>query len=102
MLFRSSAFLGRKAVNVSSLSRATTAVRGVGRSMKESEDVTRAQETVEAIEAQRQALADELAQETAEIDAASNAATEKLESVVVKPKKGNVTLKLVTLLWRSA
>jgi hypothetical protein len=68
--------------------------------MKETEDVARARDTVEAIEAQRQALADELAEETAALEAAADAVAEPLESVVIKPKKGNVTLRLVTLLWR--
>jgi hypothetical protein len=38
------AFLGRKAMTASTLGRATTAARGVSRSMKESEDVASAQE----------------------------------------------------------
>ena len=46
------AFLGRKAVSMGTLGRATTAVRGVGRSMKESEDVKRAGESAEAVRAQ--------------------------------------------------
>lgn len=97
-----SAFLGRKAINVGFLGRATTAVRGMGRAMKESEDVARARETVEAAEVQRQALADALAAETAALDGTADATTERLESVVVRPKKENVTVRLVTLLWRPA
>src|SRR6185312_16189040 len=44
-----SSFMGRKTVSLSTLGRATTAVKGVSRSMKESADVGRAQETVEAV-----------------------------------------------------
>jgi hypothetical protein len=95
-----SMFLGRKAVSVGSLGRATTAARGVGRSMKEREDIQRAQESVEAIEAQRQELDAELAAETALIEASTNAVTEKLENVVLKPKRGNVSVKLVALVWQ--
>ncbi|HZN09248.1 MAG TPA: hypothetical protein VFB65_20810, partial [Pyrinomonadaceae bacterium] len=44
-----SSFLGRKRVSMSTLGRATTAARGASRSMKEADDVGRAEETVAAI-----------------------------------------------------
>ena len=50
------AMFGRKALSASTLGRATTAARGVGRSMKESQDVARAGETVAAVQAQIQEL----------------------------------------------
>ncbi len=45
------AFLGRKAISATTLGRATTAARGAGRVLKERQDVGRAQETVEALQA---------------------------------------------------
>ena len=89
----------RKAMTASTIGRATTAVRGVGRSMKESEDISRAKETVEAIHQQRQALEDDLKAETATLEAAGDPATETFERVSVKPKRANVTVKLVGLMW---
>ena len=47
-----SSFFGRKSLNLSTLGRATTAARGVSRTMKETSDVDRAQETVEAVNQQ--------------------------------------------------
>jgi hypothetical protein len=94
------ALMGRKAISASTIGRATTAARGVGRSMKESEDIARAGQTVAAVEAQRQQLDDELAAETAVLESTMNAATETLEKIVVKPKKTNISLKLVALVWR--
>ena len=47
------ALLGRKAISATTLGRATTAARGVGRTMKESQDIARAKESVEAVEAQK-------------------------------------------------
>ena len=44
-----SSLMGRKSLSFSTLGRATTAARGVSRSMKEANDVGRAQETVEAV-----------------------------------------------------
>jgi hypothetical protein len=93
------ALLGRKAISASTIGRATTAARGVGRTMKDSEDVARARETVAAIEAQRKQLDADFAAETAALDAASDAATEKLVNVTVKPTKTNITVKLVGLVW---
>ena len=86
-------------MTASTLGRATTAVRGVGRSMKESEDISRAKETVEAIQQQRQALEDDLKAETATLEAAGDPATETFERISVKPKRTNVTVKLVGLMW---
>jgi hypothetical protein len=94
------ALLGRKAVSASTLGRATTAARGAGRAMKEAEDISRAENSVAAIEAQRTALDEALAAETAALDAAGPTATETLEKLVLKPKKGNVTVKIVALVWQ--
>jgi len=94
-----SAFLGRKAISATTIGKATTAARGVGRSMKESEDIERARQTVAAIDDQRKQLEDELREETAKLEAASDVATEKLQQVSIKPKKTDVTVKLVSLVW---
>jgi hypothetical protein len=93
------ALFGRKAISATTIGRATTAARGVGRAMNEAEDIQRAQETVAAIEEQRRQLDEELRAETATLEAASGAATERLEKIVVKPKKSNVTVKLLALVW---
>jgi hypothetical protein len=94
-----SALMGRKAISASTLGRATTAARGFGRSMKESDDITRAQSTVQAVEEQRQALEDELKTETATLESAGDPATETFERVEVKPKRTNIAIKLVALVW---
>ena len=65
-----SSFMGRKTVSLSTLGRATTAVRGVGRSMKESEDVSRAQDNVAAIDQQLVALDQQFKDETAKLEQA--------------------------------
>jgi hypothetical protein len=93
------ALLGKRAVSAGTIGRATTAARGIGRSMKESEDIDRAKQTLAAVEEQQRQLEEELRTETAALDAANDVATEKLERVVVKPKKTNVTVKLVALVW---
>ncbi len=94
------ALFGRKAISASTIGRATTAARGVGRAMKESEDIGRARDTVAGIESQIKALDDELAAETAELESTTDAVTEKLDAVTLKPKRGSVTVKVIALVWR--
>ncbi len=94
-----SAFLGRKTMSRSSMGRATTAIRGVGRSIKEAKDVARAGDTVEAL---RQRLVD---LDTQFQEDKNNLATQweedadDLESITIRPKKTHITINLVTLVW---
>ncbi|HXS02002.1 MAG TPA: DUF87 domain-containing protein [Pyrinomonadaceae bacterium] len=94
-----SSFLGRKRASLSTLGRATTAVRGVGRSMKESQDVDRAEENVSAISQNLADLEAEFQSETAALERSLNPQTEQLEKVSLKPTKANIAVKLVTLAW---
>jgi hypothetical protein len=94
-----SSFMGRKAVSLTTLGRATSAARGVGRSVKESQDVGRAQETVAAINEQLAELDAEFKSETEALENIYNAETEPLETVILKPTKANVTVQLVGLAW---
>ena len=94
-----SSFLGRKRVSMSTLGRATTAARGASRSMKEADDVGRAEENVAAI---TQTLADldaDFKAETATLERSLDPQTEELSTVSLKPKKVNIDVKLVALAW---
>lgn len=93
------AFLGRKSVSTSTIGKATTAARGVGRAMQQGEDVTRAQENVQAMQQQ---LADLEADMKAEVDALAaktDPATEDMDTLVLKPKKSDIAVQLVSLVW---
>jgi hypothetical protein len=92
------ALLGRKAISTSTLGRATTAARGMGRTMKEAGDVQRASESVEAVRAQAAALDEQLRQETQTI-AASFDRTPELERVTLLPKRGQLSVQLIALGW---
>ena len=92
------AFFGRKAVSAGTLGRATTAARGVGRSMKESSDVKRASETAEAVRAQATELEDQLREETQTVAANFDRPVE-LERVTLLPKRGQVLVHFVALGW---
>jgi hypothetical protein len=92
------ALLGRNAVSVSTLGRATTAVRGVGRSMKESQDVARARDKVTAAQQELAALEAEINEQVAAVTAPDPAAVE-IDTIEVKPKRGGVDVRLVALTW---
>lgn len=94
-----SSFMGRKAVSMGTLGRATTAVRGVSRSMKESQDVGRAEENIEAIDRRLAGLNEEFKAQIAALEQSFDPQTEQLEVVSLKPTKTNIAVELVTLAW---
>ncbi len=90
------AFVGRKG---SGVGRATTAARGVGRAMKEGGDVSRAQETVEAVKEQMADLDAQFKEDVAALDAQFSVGAAPLETLTIKPKKSNINAQLVSLIW---
>ncbi|HEY3580421.1 MAG TPA: DUF87 domain-containing protein [Pyrinomonadaceae bacterium] len=94
-----SSFMGRKRVSMSTLGRATTAARGVSRTMREADDVDRAEDNVAAV---TQRLADLEAQFNAESETLKTSfdpQSEQLDKVSLKPTKANINVKLLTLVW---
>ncbi|HYV13801.1 MAG TPA: DUF87 domain-containing protein [Pyrinomonadaceae bacterium] len=94
-----SSFLGRKRTSMSTLGRATTAARGVGRSMKESQDIERAQDNVEALSQRLSDLEADFQAETRALERSLDPQTEQLEKVSLKPTKANIAVKVLTLAW---
>ena len=93
------AFLGRKAISAGNIGKATTAIRGAGRAMKESKDVSQAEDNVAALQQQLAALEAEFKAEADALAAATDPLTEKLETLSLKPSKSNISIKLVALAW---
>jgi hypothetical protein len=93
------AFLGRKAINVSTIGRATTAARSAGRVLKESQDVGRAQESVAAVDAAIATLDAQFKQEADALGAGTDPLTERLETVALTPTRQNISVRLVALAW---
>jgi hypothetical protein len=92
------ALLGRKAINTGTLGRATTAARGVGRSIKEAGDIQRATESREAVQTQMKELDDHVREETQAIAATFERAP-AFERATLLPKRGQVTVQLLALGW---
>jgi hypothetical protein len=93
------ALLGRKAVSASTLGRATTAARGVERMGRESGDVTRASENVAALQAQLTELQAAMTADLQSVTDEWDLSSEPFERVLVKPKRGGVSVQLVALVW---
>jgi Sec-independent protein translocase protein TatA len=93
------ALTGRKTITATTIGRATTAARGVGRSIKEAQDAARAEETIEALKAQRQDLDAQFKTETDALASRMDPLTENLETLSIKPTKTRISIQVVTLGW---
>ncbi len=91
------AFLGRKALSATTISRAGTALKGASRAAREGADVGAAQETVETVKAAREQLDTDFAAESAALTAALGEPA--IETVSVKPSRGGVTVEFFGLGW---
>ncbi|MDO8358031.1 MAG: ATP-binding protein [Nitrospirota bacterium] len=93
------AFMGRKTISATTIGKATTAIRGAGRAIKESQDVGQAQENRAVLEQQLADLEAQFKAETDALAAATDPLNEKLETLSLKPTKANIAVKLVALAW---
>ncbi len=88
-------FGGRKL----SVSKVATAAKSASRIYKEGKDVDVAEESLEQLQAKLQALSAQLEAEVADLAERFDPASEMLIGVPVKPKKGDVDVRLLTLVW---
>jgi Helicase HerA, central domain len=94
------ALFGRKAMSMGTLGKATTAARGMGRTMRESSDVGRANETLETYKAQLQELEHDIEAEIAGLEAGAAPPTRAFTTIEIRPKKTHVVPERVVLVWR--
>jgi hypothetical protein len=95
------ALFGRKAMSVGNVGRATTAVRGAGRAMREREDIQRASESVAAVQERLAALQQEFDQEAARVQSECDPVTLAFERLQIRPRKTDITVSEVALAWES-
>lgn len=93
------AFMGRKTISASTIGKATTAIRGAGRAIKESQDVGQAEDNAAALQQQLVDLEAQFKAETESLAAATDPLTEALDRVSLKPTKANIVVRLVALAW---
>jgi hypothetical protein len=93
------AFTGRKLASSTNISRASTAFRGVSRSMQQQSDIGRAKDTVEAYQKQLAELNAQFEADSQALEDKIDVLTETMESVVVRPRKADIDVQLVSLVW---
>ncbi len=93
------ALFGRKRLSMTTVSRAATAARGLGRTRQEAADVERAQQNLRLAEQELTALESELAAEVEALQGRYDAAAEPLEPVPLKPRKADVEVRRLALAW---
>jgi seryl-tRNA synthetase len=89
-------FGGRRS---SAMRKASTAARSVGRVSKERGDVARAEADVEALKDQVAAMNAELEAEIRRIEAEFDPNSIRVEMVPVRPKKADVSVEDMALVW---
>jgi hypothetical protein len=93
------AFMGRKKISVSNVSRASSAVRSVGRIGQQQADVAKANESVESIQQQILDLETELQTEIDQLSGSVDASTVGLETVQITAKATDLSMKVYGLVW---
>lgn len=93
------AFLGRKNVTKTTVSKAATAARGLGRAVEQSQDVNRAAENISVIQKEIDDLNVRFLEETRALEIKYDPQGEVFETATVKPLKKNITVQLVALVW---
>lgn len=93
------AFVGRKKISTTTISKASTTLRNVNQTMKESSDVARAQESLTALQQQYTTLESDFEKEVNDLERQFDPLTETFDTLELKPRKTNITARLVTLVW---
>ena len=96
-----SAFMGRKALSATTITRAATTARQAGRSWQQMQSVGQAHENVQQLEQQAAELQTEFESELANQQAKVDPSTEQLETVSIRLKKTNIEIQLVALAWKA-
>ncbi len=93
------ALLGRKAVSVGTVGRATTAARGATRAARERDDIARAQRDLGALREELAELEAEFQEQTTELGGSIDPETVEITEQVVRPRKADITVRRVGLTW---
>jgi hypothetical protein len=94
-----SAFTGRKLFSQTNINKASTAIRGVSSSATALQEYNQAVQTEKELQQQISELQAQFDAELASMGGKGNPTDLKLESVVLKPKKTDIDVQLVTLVW---
>jgi hypothetical protein len=93
------ALFGRRRMSAANVNRAASAARAAARIGRESDDVARADESLEAVRARQTELRAELDAEIAALERRFDAASCELRRVQVSPRKSDIVIGEVALAW---
>ena len=94
------AFLGKRTIGYSTYRRVGRAIGGVGRTMKEGNDVESAKiRTLEQLKNMMENMDFEFKNEVSNIAKKIGLYHLTLETIVIKPNKANISVKLISLVW---
>jgi len=93
------ALFGRKKLSVGNVGRMGTAARSAGRIGRESDDVSRAEESLEVLQQRHTDLENELAQEVSRLQGDYDPAAATIDRVQLKPRKSDIEIKELALVW---
>ena len=93
------AFTGRKLASTGNLGRATTAARGVSRSVNQAGDVARAKQTLATLQQARADLDLEFSDAVTALEAELDASHGDFDQIELRPKKADVRVRFLALTW---
>ena len=93
------AFLGKKTLTATNVSKAATAARSAGKLAKERSDIGYAEENIEAVQQRFNDLDAEFKAEADKLQSDIDASSLELEEVTLQPKKSDITISQVALVW---
>jgi len=93
------ALFGRKIASRTNISKATTSARSMGRASEQADDVERAKEKVSTLKQDKEALEKELNEEIKSLEEHWKPENLKLEQLEVTPRKSDIRVDEVQLVW---
>jgi hypothetical protein len=93
------AFMGRKALSVTNVNRATAAARSATRIGRESGDVERADENLESVRQQRAELQQQFEADTAALETSLDVSALSLRKTQVSPRKSDIAVGEIAVVW---
>jgi len=94
-----SALFGRKLASTTNVTRAGTAMRGVGRTMEQRQDIAEAEQDAKALRDEFADLEKEFSTEVDKIETGYTVDRIELEALEVKPRKSDIGIENLAILW---
>jgi hypothetical protein len=91
--------MGRKTLSAGTIGRASTTMRSGLRTSKEQSDIAVASENLDTLRQQKEDLEAEFNMEMQALERSSDPLKQIIETTALRPKKGDINVRLLALLW---